>query len=326
MSRQKRAALWGMGVLLGFSSGALSAAALSRHAREKLAQEAESFYKEGNYGAAREKWSAALRGGATRAETRRWRPELGRTYEAEGNYQKALAAYQEAFDIDANNVDRLVDLARLYDAVEIDDQAIRFYADAHERNRSRRDVSLALARLYKEAGRLVEARVLAESAVHAEPRDYSAQKLMAEIEEAQGALADAAKRRETVLAQHPTGAGYMTLGRLWAKQGAFEQADVAFVRAVGEGVGGAEPIFERAVLAWRQGDPARARRFLDELTGLDPDFFPAGFLKIVLDVDAHDEKGARRQLGRLNAPDPGTQQWKDVLETAMSARAAGGKP
>jgi hypothetical protein len=30
----------------------------------------------------------------------------------------------------------------------------------------------------------------------------------------------------------------MTLGRLWAKQGAFEQADVAFRRAVGEGVGG----------------------------------------------------------------------------------------
>lgn len=318
--------LCGALTLLSFSSGVLNAARLSRQEKAKLAAEAESYFIEGHFAEARAKWRAALDGGATRAEARRWRPELGRTFEAEGNYQKALAAYQEAFDIDPKNVDRLVDLARLYDAVEIDDQAIRFYADAHAKNRNRRDISQALARLYKETGRLVEARTLAQAVVQAEPRDYSGQELLAEVEEAQGALTDAARRRETVLSMHPTGAGYMTLGRLWAKQDAFEQADAAFGRAIESGVAGSDPFFERAVLAWRQGDLARAHQFLDQISRTDPDSFSAGFLSILMALGADDEIGMRQQLAQLRAPDPGTQQWKDFLETAILSRAVGGKP
>lgn len=317
----------GVCLLLVFSAGVLKASKLSRQEKAKLAAEAETFYNEGRYAEARAKWRAALDGGATRAESRRWRPELGRAFEAEGNYQKALAAYQEAFDVDPKNVDRLVDLARLYDAVEIDDQAIRFYADAHARNRNRRDISQALARLYKEAGRLAEAHSLAEAVVHAEPRDYSGQELLAEIEEAQGALVEAAQRRETVLSMHPTGAGYMVLGRLWAKQNAFEQADVAFRRAIEVGVGeGADPVFERAVLAWRQGHLTQAHQFLDQIFRTDPGSFSAGFLSILIRLDAHDDNGARQQLARLRVLDPTAQQWKDLLETAIISRAVKGKP
>lgn len=308
------------------SPGFIFAGTLSRQAREKCAQEAEAFFKAGHFPEARAKWSEAIAGGASKAETRRWRPELGRTYEAEGNYQKALAAYQEAFDMDPKNVDRGVDLARLYDAVEIDDQAIRFYAEAHGRDRSRRDVSLALARLYEQAGRLAEARDLAENAVHTEPRDYSGQELLAEIEESQGALADAAQRRETLLALHPTGTGYMILGRLWAKQGAYEQADVAFTRAEGAGYGGTEPLFERAVLAWRQGDSARGTRLLDQILATDPDAFPAGFLKVLMAMDVPDVVLAKRRLAVLRAPDNASKKWKDIVETALVSRAVGGHP
>ncbi|MBK8575320.1 MAG: tetratricopeptide repeat protein [Elusimicrobia bacterium] len=265
--REERGPRYSAGVLFFFlilSSG-VRGADLSHQAKEKLVQEAETLFTGGRFEESRTKWNAALAGGASRAEARRWRPEVGRTYEAEGNYQKALATYQESFDLDPKNVDRLVDLARLYDAVEMDDQAIRYYVEAHGRDRSRRDVSLALARLYKEAGRLAEALELAQGAVHAEPRDYSSQELLAEIEEARGDLAGAAQRRETVLSMHPSGAGFMILGRLWAKQGAFEQADAAFARAEGAGGESFEPLFERAVLAWCQEDPARAQRSTDQI-------------------------------------------------------------
>lgn len=318
--------LMGAGLVWGVCAGIGFAAELSRSDRERLAGEAESAFNAGQFAEARMKWAQALSGGATRAEARRWRPDLGRTYEAEENFQKALAAYQEAFDIDSKNVDRLVDLARLYDAVEIDDQAIRFYATAHARDRARRDVSFALARLYKQAGRLAEARALAEAAVHAEPRDYSGQELLAEIEESQGRLRDAANRRETVLAMHPTAVGYMTLGRLWAKQDAFEQADVAFARAVGAGGMGSEPLFERAVLAWRQGDRTRETQFLDQISATDSDSFSAGFLRVLIALEAHDGLLARKRLALLNAPDPETQKWKDILETAISPLAAEGRP
>lgn len=321
MFRHRPFEFLGAGIILICSSGLVFAADLSRQAKEILAREAEASFKAGHFVEARTKWTAALDGGASRAEARRWRPELGRTYEAEGNYQKALAAYQEAFDIDPKNVDRLVDLARLYDAVEIDDQAIRFYAEAHTRDRARRDVSFALARLYKQAGRLAEARTLAEAAVHAEPRDFSGQELLAEIEESQGGLGDAARRRENILSLHPTGTGYMILGRLWAKQGAYEQADAAFSRAVETGSFGSDPLFERAVLCWRQGDVAKAAHFLDQITSTDPDFFPAGFLKVLMALDAKDQAVAGKRLAVLRAPDPATQKWKDILAVAV-----GGKP
>ncbi len=309
------------GLVGGLCAGIGFAAELSRSDRERLAVDAQAAFNAGQFSEARMKWTQALAGGATRAEARRWRPELGRTYEAEENYQKALAAYQEAFDIDPKNVDRLVDLARLYDAVEIDDQAIRFYADAHARDRGRRDVSFALARLYKQGGRLAEARALAEDAVHAEPRDYSGQELLADIEEAQGQLSQAAQRRETVLSMHPTAQGYMELGRLWAKQDAFEQADVAFTRALAAGGKGVDPLFERAVLAWRQGKTGTAVQFLDQIAVRSADDFPAGFLRVLMALEARDIPLAKNRLALLRAPDPETQKWKDIL-----TRSVGTKP
>lgn len=321
MVRRGSRNLFRAGVLWGACSGLVFAGGLSRVERERLALEAEASFNAGQFAQARAQWAAALAGGPTRAEARRWRPELGRAYEAEENYQKALAAYQEAFDIDPKNVDRLVDLARLYDAVEIDDQAIRFYADAHARDRGRRDVSFALARLYKQAGRLAEARDLAEASVRAEPRDYSGQELLAEIEESQGGLRQAADRRETVLSLHPTEEGNLFLGRLWAKQDAFEQADAAFVRALLAGGTGVDPLFERAVLAWRQGQAEKAASFLDQIAARHADFFPAGFLRILMALEARDRTAAQARLALLRAPDSEAQIWKDIL-----ARALGGKP
>lgn len=304
----------------------VQASELSHRERESLAREAETAFQAGRYEDARQKWSAALADGASRAEKRLWIPALGRAYEAEGNFQKALASFQEAYDAAPTEVDRMVDLARLYDAVEMDDQAIRFYAEAHQRNRDRRDVSLALARLHKQGGRLAEARGLADAAVRAEPRDFSAQELLAEIEEAQGNLGDASRRRESIVSQRPTAEGYMKLGYLWARQDAFEQADIAFSRAEQVGIAGPEAHFEQAVLAWRQGDRPRAALFIEQTEKMSPGYFPAGFLGGLLALEAGDTSRAEARLDPMVAPDAEARKWRDILEVGIAGYTAGGNP
>lgn len=280
---------------------------LSRSSRDLLAGEAESLFAAKDYAAAREKWATALAGSPSRAEARRWRPEIARCLEAEGNYQKALTAYQEAYDIDPKNVDRVVDLARLYDVVGMDDEASRFYGLAHARDPRRRDVALALGRLDLDAGRLKEAQALVESAVKAEPRDGSSQELLAAIEERQGDLLAAAQRLETVFALRPTLEGWKALGRLWARQDAFEQADRAFVRAAQLGPLGPEILFERAVLAWRQNERDRALDLLKEAEALSPGYFPAVFVRSLMAREARDRAGQR--AARLTSQDPAAMKW-----------------
>lgn len=314
-----------MGIFLGMGWG-VDAAPLSRRAKEEFSQRAEVLFKAGRFEEARDQWIAALAGGPTRAEVRRWRPKVGRTYEAEGNYEKALTAFQEAYDADPKNVDRLVDLARLYDAVEIDDQALRHYTLAHRRDRSRRDVTFALAKLHWELGHLGEARKLAEVAVKAEPRDYSAQELLANIEESQGLLADAGRRWETVVSLNPSAERYMILGRLWARQDAYEQAAIAFSQAEQMGDTGPAPTFERAVLAERKGDRKGATQLLEKATRQGPEYFPAEFWMVLMALEEGNTVSARRALASLQATDPGTTRWKTILETAIAARLAGGTP
>jgi tetratricopeptide (TPR) repeat protein len=226
---------------------------LSRREKETLVSEGDALFNSGQFSAARDKYQAALSGGPSRAETRRWRPLVGRTYEAEGNYQKALTVYQEAFDGDPKNVDRWIDLARLYDAVEIDDQAVRFYAEAHKKDPGRRDVALALAALYAQAGRLAEPKPWLSRRFEASRGIIRPRNCWRTLKN--GPVIWRARRVDGKprCPLRPSAEGYMKVGRLWARQEVFDMADAAFVRAGQAGDSGPEPLFERAVLAWRQG-------------------------------------------------------------------------
>lgn len=62
-------------------------------------------------------------------------------------------------------------------------------------------------------------------------------------------------------------------------------------------------------------------RWFDPIVADEPDFFPAGFLSVLIAREAHDLTLAKKRLGLLRAPDPATQKWKDIL-----AGALGGKP
>lgn len=295
-------------------SGVVSAQERTRREREVLAAEADTLFRRQEFEPARRKWEEALAGASNR-DVRRWRPWVARTYEAEGNFQKALAAYQDAYDVDPDNVERLVDLARLYDTVGLDEQALQRFEEAYARDRSRRDVAMALARLHYQAGRLTAAVALAQTAAESDPRDVSAQILLARIEESRGQLASAAKRWEAVLSQAPSADGYLALGRLWARQDAFDSADLSFARAERAGLASPELLLERAVLAWRQGDSPRARLYLGRLLGETPGFFPGQFVGALLDLEANRPDQARDRMRTVFPPDSESEALATVLES-----------
>ena len=303
-------------LLLGRALGA-GAEKVSHRDREQGAEEALALFQQGDYSGAREKWEGALAGNPSRSESRKWRPWIGRAYEAEGLYQEALGAFQVAYDYDPKSVDRMVDLARVYDVVELDEQAVRYYEEAHRRDSRRQDVSLALARLYLEGGRLKEAHGLAATAAANVPGDLGALDLLARIEEAEGALDAAGRRREVIMAQAPTAEGYLALGRLWARQDAFDQADLAFARAEKAGAPPAEVAFERAVLAWRKGERPKVILYLEEAERQDAAYFPARFVSAIFDQESGRLMSARVRMMGEGPPDPVCAEWKKVFETAL---------
>ncbi len=310
-----------------FLAGPLRAGSLSHRERERLAAEGQTLFEQRRPTEAREKWEQALSGGATRAEIRRWRPWIGRTFEAEGNFQKALTAYQEAFDVDAKSVDRMVDLARVYDTVELDERALDLYERALKRDHARRDVLVALADLHFGAGRGTDARRFAVDALRRESRDPVAMMLLARIEESEGNLAGAARRREGVLEVRPSGADALTLGRLWARAGELELADTAYRRAAELGVDSADLFFERGAVAWRQGDADAAERRLGEALAKDPRFAPASFLLSVVDWERGRSARAAERLRGISIPaDTVLAPLRDHFLTALTfGSGAGGK-
>lgn len=287
--------------------------AASRRERETWAGQAQTFFNVGKYAEARDQWLRAL-DGASRSEKRRWSPWIGRTYEAEGNYQKALTAYQEAYDAHPESVDRLVDLARTYDTVELSERALELYERAFQKDRSRRDVELALGALHYRAGRLTEARRRTENVLRRDPRDPSGQELMARIEESEGRLADAARRREKMWGDRPTPAGALALGRLWVRTGELELAEDAFRRAAEGGDTSAALAYERGAVAWRRGNLDSAETFFETALERDSGHFPSALLWSVVEW----ERGRSvRAVERLRALRPSADSVAAVLRDRL---------
>lgn len=302
---------WAAFVLAG--AAAVASGGTSRD-REALALEAEGLYRARDFAAARQKWEAALEG-ASRRQARRWRPWVGRALEAEGDFQKALTAYQDAHDLDPRHVDRVVDLARLYDTVGLDDQALRLFEKTHAREPHRRDIALALGRLYFQAGRLSDARRLATEAGGADPRDAAVQTLLARVDEAAGDLSAAAQRWETILNQSPSADGDLALGRLWARQDALDLADMAFARSDRPGATSPALVFERAVIAWRRKDGIRLEGFLKRLEAEAPGYFPGRVLAALVALENGDRDTARATLRNAFPPDPSSESLTTLLES-----------
>lgn len=311
-------------LLLCVFAAALRADGLTRKERDEMAGRAVELFQAAQPAAARELWERLLASGATSAENRRWRPWVGRAFEAEGNFQKALTAYQDAYDRDSKSVDRLVDLARVYNTVELKERALELYERALKADRSRTDVVLALGLLHFNAGRLVEARRYADDALRRDSRDAGARMLLAQIEESQGDLDGAARRREGLLAEHPSGPEAVAVGRLWARTGELELAQAAFRRAADLGVATSDLLFERGAVAWRRGDAAGAEDWLGQTLAKDPGCAPAVLLLSVVDWERGRGSRALARLRGLTLTED--SPWISLRDRLITALTYGSTP
>lgn len=256
---------WAAALLSAFLAAPAGARAEGAPRRERLqlASEAKGLMDQRRYPEAEARLAKALEPGAARRDRGRWLPLLGRCYEDEKNFQKALTAYQDAYQVRPKDPDRMLDLARVYDAVDLNASAVDLYRKVLEKDKDRRDVLYALANVYFRSGKLPEARDAAEKYLHWEPRDLAAERLMARIEESQGDLASAAHRWEGILVEKPAADDYFYLGRLWARQNEYELADAALAKAEGLGLASSAFYFQRGLVDWYRKDNDAAARHWD---------------------------------------------------------------
>jgi tetratricopeptide (TPR) repeat protein len=281
---------------LALPSSAEGPSRKERHRWGMLAQEAQQAK---NYSSALEFYEKATQPGAADKDLLRWWPQMGRCYEALENYQKALTAYQSVSDRRPKNVDAMLDLARVYAWVDLNDQAIGLYKKVLSRDKHRADVVFALGALYFKAGQLDSARAEIEKYLNREPRDLGAQKLMAQILESLGEIEPAAHLWETVLAIEPSGPGFFHMGQLWSRANESDLAARAFEKAEKLNFDSSAFNVERGLLAWRQSLPEQAAQFWRKALDEQNDLSTAQFLLALNDYQKGNKSSALEQMGIL---------------------------
>jgi tetratricopeptide (TPR) repeat protein len=288
-------------LVLLLAAGTAWGAAPTKKDRADAALQARAFMEQKRFEDAASAWEKSLPSGAPKGELASGLPLAGRCYEALGNYQKAITAYQRALQLDEKNADRLLDLARVYVYTDLNREAIELYKSVLKKTKNRPDVTLALAQLYMKTGQIADALVEAQSYARWEPRDPAGQRLLAELDEARGDLPAAAQRRETLAAQDPSPAVYFDLGRLWARAGQWEMADAAFAKAEDLGMRTGTVYVNRGVVAWLKGDAAQARVFWNKALDRHPGLGTAHFFLALLEKEAGRNDLAREQARKARA-------------------------
>ena len=101
---------------------------------------------------------------------------LGERYLAEMDYERAVAAFEMAIELEPRNIDAYIGLARAYDGLGDTDLALETLETAREKIQelvregealpdSAAEVYLMLVRMYEETGNYEEARLLLEEAL-----------------------------------------------------------------------------------------------------------------------------------------------------------------
>lgn len=106
----------------------------------------------------------AVRQMQTRAEVRN-NIEAGDRFLEELDYERAIASYQQALDIDPKNVEASLGLAEAYDGNQMYPYAEAVYKDMLDRDDAQSDAYVKLAELYIRQDRLDDARELLDTAI-----------------------------------------------------------------------------------------------------------------------------------------------------------------
>lgn len=291
----------------------------SARQRNHLAAEARALMEKKDFTKAAAGLEEAVSPGAREGELARWLPLLGRCYERLDNPSKAMAAYQEAHRLRPKSVERMLDLARVYARVDLNDRAIDLYERVLTRER-RRDVVLILADLHYRAARPGRARQYAEQYLAWEPRDLAAQRLLARIEEEGGDLSAAAHRWEGILSREPRAEGYFHLGRLWTRQAQHDLAGRAFRKAEELGMTSPALDLQRGLSAWLQGDRPSAAEAWTRARTKSGELSLASFLLALQEAEAGRWKAAADEMRRAQ---PGATPYMRSLSDTFLEIAGG---
>jgi tetratricopeptide (TPR) repeat protein len=273
----------------------------ARRDRQKWASQADELMAKKNYADAIPLLEKATAPGASKSDLLGWYSRLGRCYEFTRNYQKALAAYQEAYALRPNGLDQMLDMARIYDLVDLKDNAIDLFQKILQRDKSRKDVVFALANLYMRSGRIDQAKDYTKKALESDPHDPASQRLMAAIEENEGKLESAAHRWEGLLATRPSAEDFLHLGRLWAEQDQYDLAEINFRKALTQGAPAPDVNFQRGVMAWHLGKTSEAEKFFRDAQKGRPGWDAAVFFEAMVRQQEGDKSRALALMKNVQA-------------------------
>lgn len=310
----------GAALLLAGLAAALSAedAASRREKRQQIDQGLAAFQSK-DYAGSVAALEIAQQMDLSKGELLKVLPALGRSYEAQGNYQRALTIYEQARELKPRDIERLLDLARVYAQVDLNAQAIDLYNQVLKKDKNRRDVVWALAMVYAKDKKWDEARAAVESYLAKEPQDASAQSLLADIQENLGFAKNAAHIREGILASSPTAAGFELLGNLWSRQDELDLAANAYERAEKAGARSADFWLVRGTLAWRQNLKGEAAAFWNKALAQDPQSLAAQFLLALADIDGKRDQAAAARMKKIQETPAhdNLKNWSAIFQTAL---------
>lgn len=231
-----------------------------------------------------------------------------------GDLEKAIAAYEQALEMDPGTVEVAVPLARLLalegrmiEAVKLAeraverapenaqawavlgmvydwhggvDEALEACQRAVELDPDCADAHGYLAEAYADAGRWADARESAKTAVELDSGSVDVQRNYGYVMELQGQYREALRGYEEALAIHPNLAHlHIAVGNNHLALGDFGAAMESFERAVEVDPNNAEAYYRIGRAHYERGEPAKAQEYLEQAAEADPQFGPAfGYL------------------------------------------------
>ncbi|MFQ5568749.1 MAG: tetratricopeptide repeat protein [Rhodothermales bacterium] len=211
-----------------------------------------------------------------------------RVYIAEGNearnkgeFERAVAAYRKALEIDPRNVIAHYNLGTLLGQLKADDEAMTYFRAAIELDPNHRDARFNLATALSRAGRFEEALHHFDRVLSLDAEDQQAHLRKALVLKTLDRISEAEAELEGILAVDPGHTeALVSLSTLLVEQGRVDEARSKLAQALSTALPPAQELQLRYVLSTalqKQGHHAEAIEELNRVVGLKPDFADAHF-------------------------------------------------
>jgi len=233
--------------------------------------------------------------------------ELGKAYQAVGDFQKASAVLRKAITLDPSSFHDHMDLARVYEKRERFAPAAAAYDKAGQLKPEDFDAQFGAARCFLKAERPAKALSHCEAARDLDKTSRQAAVLLAQIYEGQGAYVKAAEVYRQALAVHKDDPDFtQALGLAYIKAEEFELARDAFTLLLSIRPDG--PAYRNLAFCFlKVGNSTQAMQMYQKALGLDGEDWEAHRgLGVALMIKADELDDERLRVAAV-------QHWRQAL-------------